>query len=80
MSNLYGTEINICAGFWSVANTGLLSPVLAYWVFRLGYEICNYSLLQAIYSLTTVKNSFTVHNAFNPCNRGDLLLRIQEKV
>jgi hypothetical protein len=36
--------------------------------------------LQAVYSPITVKNFFTVYTAFNSCNRGNLLLRLQEKV
>ena len=36
--------------------------------------------LQAVYSPITVKNFVTVYTAFNPCNRGNLLLRLQEKV
>ena len=36
--------------------------------------------LQAVYSPIKIKNSVTVYTAFNPWNRGNLLLRLQEKV
>jgi hypothetical protein len=34
--------------------------------------------LQAVYSPITVKNFVSVYTAFNPCNRGNLLLRLHE--
>jgi hypothetical protein len=34
----------------------------------------------ADYSPITVKNFVTMYTAFNPCNRGNLLLKLQEKV
>ena len=32
--------------------------------------------LQAVYSRVTVKNFVTIYTGFNPCNRGNLLLRL----
>ena len=44
--------------------------------FKEGMHCCR---LQAVYSPITVQNFVTVYTAFNPCNRGNLLLRSQEK-
>ena len=43
-------------------------------------NVIHYCRLQAVYSPITVKNFVTVYTAFNPCNRGSLLLRLQEIV